>query len=351
LTATFWITLLAILFLLVFGIIILIKRPLYQGRISDHFNGQQFYYKEYLHSFRDMLKWALEMKVVKWPKWINDPPQPKPEADVQEGEIKVTYINHATLLIQLDGINILTDPIWAKRSGPWGKIGPKRVRAPGVRIEDLPRIDAILITHDHYDHLDYKTLHTLSQKHQPQVFVGLGVKTLLKAKRFRHVVEMDWWQTYWVPSSPIQITFVPARHYSGRTMVGNNRTLWGGFVIQGTGGNIYYAGDTGYDELFYKIKEKFGKFRLTLLPIGSYEKRWYMKTQHMNPQDAVKVHSLLESKQSIAYHYATFAEHPEQTIDAHEKDLAAALRKSGIADSEFWVLAFGEGRYVAKNKL
>lgn len=326
-------------------VVVLLKRPLYKGPKSDHFNGRRFYYKEYLHSFKDMLKWALEMKKVKWPEWIVDPPQPKPEARVQQDELKVTYINHGTLLIQMDGLNILTDPIWSERSGPWGRLGPKRVRAPGVKLADLPEIDVILISHDHYDHLEFGTLRLLNQKYSPHIIVGLGVQTLLE-KISSRVIELDWWQSYTIPKTRTEITFVPARHYSGRTMAGNNRTLWGGFVLQGSQGPVYYAGDTGYDELIEAIKQRFGKFRLTLLPIGSYEKRWYMKTQHMNPEDAVQVHLLLESGQSIGYHYATFAEHPEQTIDAHEKDLSAALRKYKLRETAFWALGFGEGRYV-----
>ena len=343
----FFIGLMVFLFLAGVLIVILTRRPLYKGPISDHFNGKHFYYKERFHSFRDMLKWAWEMKTVKWPEWIVDRPQPKPEPSVQQGEIKVTYINHGTVLIQLDGLNILTDPTWANRAGPFGKIGPKRVRLPGVRLEDLPKIDIILISHDHYDHLDFNTLRIL-ERYKPRILVGLGVKSLLKPSKFANVIEMDWWQEYTMPANNTKITFVPARHYSGRTMIGNNRTLWGGFVIQGTKGNIYYAGDTGYDEFLNQIKERFGKFRLTILPIGSYEKRWYMKTQHINPEDAVLVHLLLESRQSMGYHYATFAEHPEQTIDSHEKDLAIALEKYNISKMDFWIMEFGEGRYLAE---
>lgn len=292
------------------------------------------------------MKWAWQMRIIKWPKWIDDPPQPKPESKIDRAKIKVTYINHSTLLIQTDGINILTDPVWAKRAGPFGFIGPKRVRNPGTKLEDLPRIDVILMTHDHYDHLDYKTLKEICRTHRPVILTGLGMKSLLKPAEFPNVMELDWWQGYALPSSRLQFIFVPAKHYSGRTLVGNNRTLWGGFIIESIAGRIYYAGDTGYDELFSAIKSRFGEFALTLLPLGSYEKRWYMKSQHMNPEDAVKVHILLNSKQSMGFHYATFNEHPEQAIDAHEKDLAQALQKYNLPASSFWILGFGEGRYL-----
>lgn len=341
-------------------IVVLVRRPLYKGPVSDHFNGTHFYYKERLHSFADMVKWAWEMKTVKWREWIIDKPQPKPEERVLQRQLKVTYINQATILIQLSGLNILTDPIWSKRAGPFGgRIGPKRVRLPGVKMEDLPQIDIILISHDHYDHLDLDTLRAICQKHNPQILVGLGVKALLKPSEFPNVTELDWWQEFSIPHmdtsetdndrfNTTRITFVPSRHYSGRTMVGNNRTLWGGFVIQGTESNIYYVGDSGYDEFLNKIKERFGQFRLTIFPLGNYEKRWYMKTQHMNLEETVLAHMLLESQQSMGYHYATFAEHPEQTIDSHEKDLAIALQKYDIPKTDFWILAFGEGRYVSE---
>lgn len=158
---------------------------------------------------------------------------------------------------------------------------------------------------------------------------------------------MDWWQEYTVRSPDVKLTFVPARHNSGRSLLGDNRTLWGGFVIEGITGKVYFAGDTGYDDDFLEeIKNRFGIFRLTVLPIGSYEKRWFMQTQHMNPDDAVKVHRLLSSRQSVGIHFGTFKEHPEQSIDAHEKDLVSALDKYKVEPSAFWVLQFGEGRYV-----
>lgn len=341
----FW-TILILLLVAGLWITIQVNRPLYKGPISNHFNGKHFYYKERFHSLAKMLKWAWEMKTVKWPNWIVNRPQPKPEERVQQGDVKVTYINHGTILIQLDGLNILTDPTWSKRAGPLGVIGPKRVRLPGVKIEDLPKIDIILISHDHYDHLDFKTLRALYQKHKPQILVGLGVKSLLRPSEFPNVRELDWWQDYLVAYSNTRISFVPARHYSGRTLVGNNRSLWGGFIIEGPEGKIYYCGDSGYDEFVNEIKDRFGKFRLTILPLGNYEKRWYMKTQHMNPEEAVLVHMLLESSQSLGYHYATFNEHPEQVIDAHEKDLEVALEKYNIPKTDFWVLEFGEGRYL-----
>lgn len=335
----------AAIFLVIFwALLIRYYRPLYDGPVSNHFDGRTFYYKGEAHTFTGMLRWMWEMETVPWPNWVSDPTQPKPVERVNKGALRVTYINHATVLIQMDGLNILTDPIWSESAGPVSWLGTKRVRAPGINIEDLPPIDVILISHDHYDHLDMKTLNQLINTYHPLILTGFGVKSLLSANAMKNTTEMDWWQEY--TFSPVKFTFVPARHNSGRTLWGDNKTLWGGFVMEGASGKVYFAGDTAYDDFLYTIKDRFGQFRLTILPIGSYEKRWFMKTQHMNPEDTVKVHLLLGSNQSMGIHYATFVEHPEQTIDAHEKDLLTELKKNNLPKTQFWVLSFGEGRDV-----
>ncbi len=321
-------------------------RALYHGPISGHFDGRCFFNKEPGHSFTGMVKWMWEMKTIQWPEWIADAPQPKPVERGRNGELKVTYINHGTLLIQMSGVNILTDPIWSKRAGPFAWLGPKRVRAPGIAMEDLPKIDVILISHDHYDHLDLPTLRILAKRDHPIILVGLGVKSLLGTQEFCTIREMDWWQQYSLEVPGMEFTFVPALHGSGRGVLGGDRTLWGGFVIEEKYGRVYFAGDTGYGTFIDEIKNKFTGFRLAILPIGNYEKRWFMKNQHMNPDDAVKAHGLLEVRQSVGMHYSTFAEHPEQEIAAHEKDLQTALKKYGKDETAFWVLKFGEGREV-----
>lgn len=326
------------------------RAALYQGPISDHFDGRRFLNQTPDHTLTDMLKWMWEMETVEWPEWVDDPPQPKPIEEVNKGELRITYINHATTLIQLDGLNILTDPFWSERAGPISWLGSKRIRAPGVAMQDLPTIDAIIISHDHYDHLDLASLRQLTVQFKPLILVGLGVKPLLESKGFSgaNIVEMDWWQDYSLEPDALKITFVPAWHNSGRSPFAGNRTLWGGFVIEGSAGRVYFAGDTAYGQFLDQIRERFAPFRLTIFPIGSYEKRWFMKNQHFNPDDAVQAHQLLESKQSVGMHFGTILEHPEQTIDAHEQDLAAALEKYNLSPSAFWVLKFGEGRYVSE---
>jgi L-ascorbate metabolism protein UlaG (beta-lactamase superfamily) len=319
----------------------------HNGSTSDHFDGYRFFNKEPDNTFFDHIKWIWEMKTVEWPKWIDDPPQPAPISDVEADRLRITYINHSTLLIQMDGINILTDPIWSERAGPVSWLGTKRVRAPGVRLDDLPDIDIILFSHDHYDHLDIPSLKKIVENHQPVILVGLGVKRRLESIGSDSVIELDWWDEYKHPPGT-RITFVPSRHNSGRGMFDKNRTLWGGFVVEGTAGNVLFMGDTGFGDFLHDIQRKFPNFRLALFPIGSYEKRWFMKSQHMNPDDAVKAHKMLGVTQSVGIHFGTFKEHPEQAIDAHENDLKEALIKHRVPKSRFWILKFGEGKDVPK---
>jgi L-ascorbate metabolism protein UlaG (beta-lactamase superfamily) len=318
----------------------------YQGPVSNHFDGSRFFMAGTDHGFSDMLKWLWEMETVEWPEWIEDPVQPPPPNKVGKNDLRLTYVNHATVLIQTNGLNILTDPIWSLRAGLFSWLGVKRIRNPGFRFEDLPKIDLVLISHDHYDHLDLPTLVDIAKRDQPTIITGLGLQKYLKNKGIRKVVELDWWQSYQTRKNEVTLTFVPALHSSGRWPLLGNKTLWGGYVISSPQGNIYFAGDTGYGDFINQIARQFSQFRLTILPIGSYEKRWFMKNQHMNPEDAVKAHLVLDSKQSVGIHYGTFAEHPEQTVNAHEDDLFKALAKLDVEESEFWIFQFGEGRNV-----
>lgn len=310
---------------------------------SDHCNGQSFYNDSPGHSFSDIIKWFWEMKTVQWPENVTDKLQPKPLPFVTDGKLRITHINHATILIQMDGKNILTDPIFSDRTGPFSFVGSKRIRKPGVAIDDLPKIDIILISHNHYDHLDLPTLKTLAKRDKPIVLTGLGVKDLLDESSFSGIIELDWWQDYNPSPGAIRFIFVPAFHNSGRGLFDSDKSLWGGFVIEGIHGRIYFTGDTAYGNFLQTLHDRFREFRLTIFPIGNYEKRWIMKTEHMNPDDAVKAHLLLNSKKSIAMHYATFLEHPEQTINQHETDLSQALKDHRLPQSKFTILGFGEG--------
>ena len=195
----------ALLTVLLFVVTPVWSASLYTGPISDHFDGERFYNEVPDHTFGAMVKWLWEMKTTPWPEWVDDPVQPRPVERVGDGKLRVTYINHATVLIQMDGLNILTDPIWSDRAGPFSWLGTKRVRAPGVKMEDLPRIDVILISHDHYDHLDLPTLQTLYTRDHPLILAGLGIKPFLESNGLSPVIQLDWWQEYVLKSSNIEV--------------------------------------------------------------------------------------------------------------------------------------------------
>src|SRR5437762_1303468 len=235
--------------------------PRYQGPPSDHFNGQRFFNADPgWQSERSFLKWMLNRERGRWPSWVDMEPGPKPAERVED--LRVTFINHATTLIQIAGVNILTDPIWSERTSPVSLIGPRRHRPPGIRFDDLPPIDLVLVSHNHYDHLDVPTLLRLQGRAESpsHIITPLGNGRLMARFGIRNVTELDWWQREG------NVTLVPARHFSARAISDRNRNLWGGFVIHGEKGNVYFAGDTGWGPHFADIGERFAPIRLALLP-------------------------------------------------------------------------------------
>lgn len=317
----------------------------YAGPVSDHYDGETFYNVEADNSSSDHVKWMWSMDTVDWPEWIADAQQPPPVGAVHgDDSLRVTYVNHATVLIQAADLNILTDPIWSDRAGPLSLFGARRIRAPGVRFDELPRIDVVLISHDHYDHLDLPTLQRLVTRDHPAILTGLGVKARLASIDSSTVHELDWWQQYSLRKGRASVTFVPARHGSGRSLFDANTTLWGGFSIQIPAGNVLFMGDTAFGECIREIGDRFPGFRLAIWPIGNYEPPWFMKTQHMSPEDAVQAQRAVGATHGMGIHFATFEEHPEQAVDAHEIDLAIALKTHGLDEERFWLPAFGEAR-------
>ena len=280
--------------------------PAYQGPRSDHYDGDEFYNEDQIdHGFWALLEWQLTAERGPWPEWIEVEPGPPPPRRVDRGELRITWVNHATLLIQTDGLNILTDPIWSKRSSPVSWAGPKRVRPPGIRFEDLPPVDIVLISHNHYDHLDVETVKRLEREHDPRFIVPLGLTRYLRELGVDGSGDLDWWQRVEVADG-VWISVVPARHFSGRGMTDRNETLWAGFVVEGTRGPILFAGDTGFGPHFAEIRDEFGPIEVAMLPIGAYEPRWFMSPVHMNPAEAVRAHEILEASRSIGMHWGTF---------------------------------------------
>ena len=325
----------------------IIFAPRYTGPVTDHFDGERFHNLQVTHRARskDALKWMANRKVGPWREYQNHPPGPPPPPRAGTGQLRVTFVNHSTVLIQMDGLNILTDPIWTMRASPVSWAGPPRVRPPGIRIEDLPHVDWVIITHNHYDHLNIPTLKHLNHKFRPRFLTGLGNARLLFRHAIQNVTEIDWWDTVSF-SDEVKATGVPAQHFSARGPFDRNRTLWLGFVIEGPAGKVYFAGDTGAGPHIQQIRDRFGPLRLALLPIGAYKPRWFMRRVHLTPKDAVEAHLTLEAQTSMGIHFGTFKGLADDSQDDPVNDLNEALKELDVPPQRFWVLDFGEGRDV-----
>ena len=320
--------------------------PRYHGPVTDHFNGKRFLNLEppERKGFLDFVRWQLTSKRGYWNKWTDNGPRTLPPARLNGRNLRVTFINHATVLIQTEGLNILTDPIWSERASPVTWAGPKRHRPPGLQFERLPAIDLVLIGHNHYDHLDIKTVRRLHADHGPRFITGLGYRAFLDAHKITDVTELDWWEGAKI-SEQLTVTCVPAKHFSGRGLSDGDATLWCGYVIQASSGNIYFAGDTGMGSHFTEITNRLGPFRLALLPIGAYLPRWFMHPVHLSPNEAIEVHQILEPRVSLAIHFGTFALGDDGELDP-VRTLREALNNKANRDSSFWILEHGEGRDV-----
>jgi len=274
----------------------------------------------------------------------NDPAALKNNTD----KTSLTWIGHATFLLQHAGMNILTDPQFSQRASPFSWAGPVRVVAPGLSMEDLPEIDAVVISHDHYDSLDVETIRTLASRKQqwPITFlVPLGMKAWFDNLELQtiHVVELDWGQSHTI--GQLKFTATPVQHWSKRTLFDAYERLWVSWVIEHKKQKIFFAGDTGYAEHFKQIGEQYGPFDLALIPIGAYEPRWFMKPYHVNPEEAVKIHRDIHSKYSVAMHWGTFIL-TDEPLDEPPIKLAEALQKFNINESRFEVYQHGETRFL-----
>ncbi len=311
--------------------------------LSDHYDGEHFYNldkKKTKKSFKNVLKMLREKSLKnKWPEFVENKSEPELAGDLSLDQTYVTYINHASHLIQLQNLNILLDPIYSKRAGPLSLLGPKRVRNPGIPLKKLPQIHVVLVSHNHYDHMDLSTLKKLEKLFQPLFIVPLGNRKYLKNK-VSHILELDWWDCH--PINPHQsVTLVPAQHWSMRKFGDANTALWGGFWIQSGEIKIYFSGDTGYGPVFKLINEKLGEPNISILPIGAYEPRWFMKEQHMNPEEAVLASLDLKSHFSIATHHQTFRLSAEE-MDEPVEDLKKSLISRGIEEGRFLAPENGE---------
>jgi N-acyl-phosphatidylethanolamine-hydrolysing phospholipase D len=311
-------------------------------------------------SFGDFMRWQ-------WESWRLDktPSSPTPSVQADLALLKsptvptVTWIGHATALVQANGLNVLVDPIFSERASPIQIFGPKRAQAPGVALVDLPHIDAVLISHNHYDHLDRASVAQLDEKAKAAgkttlFIVPLGLKAWFNGIGIDSVVELDWWEHHKLQGAEFHLT--PVQHWSARSINDRSATLWGGWAVLGTEFHWYYAGDTGYSRDFADTAKQFaarqtealgGGFDLALIPVGAYEPRWFMTQQHVNPMESVRIHQDVGAKRSIGVHWGTFLL-TDEPLDQPPRDLAIARQTLGVKETDFGVLAIGESKQFAK---
>lgn len=277
------------------------------GKPGNHFDGKRFFNPDMPRRVDDESE---RRSVWVWmftrprSSWTHTPVTPvRPLERVHEG-IQVTYVNHATVLLQFNGLNVITDPVWSYRASPFPFMGPARYADPGVTLDDLPPIDIVLLSHNHYDHMDLATLRHIAQKDKPRIYTGLGNTAYLARKGIEGAIEMDWWDTR--SDGAMLITAVPAQHFSARSVTDRNYTLWCGFVLEVGSDRLYFAGDTGFGPFVERIAAKFGSFTLGLIPIGAYDPAWMMRPVHTNPDEALRMHDMLNIRTSVGIHHGTF---------------------------------------------
>ena len=336
------------------------------GRPHHRAEGFQNNYIEFKPKpLSDLLAW-------RWQSWREGkPPAPKTatpqiqpdlaflQANARAGaamQPAVTWIGHATVLVQLGGLNLLTDPTFSERAFPVQFLGPKRAQPPGLALRELPHIDAVLISHNHYDHLDLASVQALAAQPggAPLFIVPLGLKAWFAAQGIVNVVELDWWQAQRVGA--VEVVMTPVQHWSARSFNDQLETLWGGYALFAPDLHLYFAGDTGYSKDFADIRARFaerqrdgGGFDIALLPIGGYEPRWFMQQQHVNPAEAVQIHRDLGAQRSLGVHWGSF-ELTDEALDEPPIALAAARRAAGLADDDFFVIALGQTRRLQPRK-
>lgn len=312
--------------------------------VSDHFDGRRFFNPggRNPRGFGALLRWQLNRRRGPWPAWVENPAQPRLPGRLGADECAVTYVNHVTFLLQFDGLNVLTDPVWSERVSPFSFAGPKRVHAPGIPFEALPRIDLVLVSHNHYDHMDVPTLRRLHAAHRPGVITTLGNRRFLAGEGIPGAVELDWWQAH-EPRPGVKVTVTPAQHFAARWWTDRFETLWGGYTLETPAGRLYFAGDSGYFGGFGEIGSRLGPFDLAFIPIGAYEPRWFMEPVHCTPEEALRIHREVGARRSLAMHFGCFPL-ADDGFDQPVRDLEAARPAHGIGAEEFGVPVVGETR-------
>ena len=298
------------------------------------------------HGFFDFLRW-------RWNRlWMDIPSADSYDFPVAKNDPEflrtnqtqktLTWIGHATMLFQIDGVNILTDPQFSERTSPVQWAGPKRVVPPGISMADLPPIHIVFISHDHYDSLDKNSILNLYNRKEgknTRFFVPLGMKKWFDNLGVPSAIEMDWWDEHHLDD--LRIIATPMQHWGKRSPFSRNQHLWASWIVMSKDFRFFFGGDTGYSPHFQEAGDRYGPFDLSLLPIGAYEPRWFMKNHHINPEEAVQAHLDLRSKKSVAMHWGTFML-TDEPLDEPPRRLKEAMKKEEIPDDEFLVLKHGE---------
>jgi L-ascorbate metabolism protein UlaG (beta-lactamase superfamily) len=315
----------------------------YSGPPSDHFDGTRFHCPGQPatdRSFRDLLRWHREGGRARWPTEVPVTRAVPPAASEQP---RITMVGHATVLIQIAGLNLLTDPVWSERASPLRFLGPKRVTAPGIEFDHLPQIDAVLISHNHYDHLDIATLRRLQAGHRPLMVAPIGTDAIVRrAVPGARIVAGDWHAR--IALTPgISATLTPANHWSARGFGDRRMALWSGFWIESPRARIWFAGDTGYGDgaIFRDIRARYGAPQIALIPIGAYAPRWFMSAQHVAPEEAVQIFTDIGADQALGLHWGTF-QLTDEPREEPKAILQAALAAAGIAPERFRALGPGD---------
>lgn len=296
-----------------------------------------------------------------WERLVNGHPRPPTEGwtmpwtrtDPQrlrapEANPSATWIGHATVLLRLAGKNVLFDPIFSERASPVSFAGPKRLVPLPIELADLPRIDVVMVSHNHYDHCDLDTLRRLAAQPggSPRFLVPLGLKAWLLERGVERVDELDWWQS--MDDGPLKMTLTPVQHWSRRTLADTNETLWGGWVVEGEGLRLFHAGDSGYSKDFRDIGARFDGFDMAFIPIGAYAPRWFMQVMHMDVAEAVQVRADLGARRAIGIHWGTFEALTDEPLDEPPRLLARQRAERGLREDEFDVLKIGETRAIGR---
>lgn len=315
----------------------------YSGPVSDNFDGTLFHSPGQPSpdkSLGDLLRWRRESRQARWPKHVPVTPQIPP---LRSDLPRITMVGHASTLIQVAGVNLLTDPVWSDRAGPLSFIGPKRVTAPGIAFDDLPPIDAVLLSHNHYDHLDLSTLRRLQAAHRPLMVMPLGNDTIVRnTLRDVRIETGDWHDTILIKPD-VSVTLTPANHWSARGPGDRRMALWSGFWINSPSAQIWFAGDTGYGDgaLFRDIRSRHGTPDIALIPIGAYEPRWFMSAQHVAPEESVRIFEDIGANQALGIHWGTF-QLTNESRDEPRDLLRACLATAGVELQRFLALDAGE---------